>query len=148
MMISKKLKKTSYPCVIYDNTGLIISKEWNGEYTFEFGKFISCDVVEAVSYLMRKDKNNSDIWTIELDTINKNISCAMYMLSGDDEFWKNSNNNLNWLDCYTDMLNYFEKDIKKLYELKNLGDIRKQINKKFNFSVFYEYFLKKGLISN
>lgn len=143
-MISKKIKKVESPTIVYDNVGLIISKEFNGEYTFEFGKFISCDVVEAVSFLTRKSKSKSDseIWSIEIDKIvDYNLVGAMYMLSGGDEFWNNTKD-LNWLDIYPDMLVDFEDIILNAYNYKTLGEIRAYIIKNLNFSVFYEYFLK------
>lgn len=137
--------------IIFQNNIIRISKEHDGIFYYEIGSEITTDIIEAVAILIRiKNINNDLFWDLEvpnIQTLNINPENCLFWLSGGKEEWfKNDNYKLSWIDSCSFFRAKFEKDIDKIIQSsKTFKDIKNYIIKYLNLSVMYNFALSKGI---
>jgi hypothetical protein len=136
--------------VLFQNNEIIITKEFNGELTFQIGKEFTSDILEAVAILMRNSRwSNLDIWDLEIDIEKSNLNTinCLYWLSGADTFWNHPDCKVEWKVAYPMLVDEFDDKLQGISKKrKSLKEIRKSFIKHFNLDTFYEFALSKGII--
>lgn len=148
-MKRKKLILSEEKDLIFSDQKTKISKSEN-EWTFEIGKYVTNDVAEGVSLLMKNFEKNEDIWNIELDSKSIEIQpekCLFWMTGGELE-WNNLNNyKKSWRDCYLDFQQEFGLLIVDIIEKsKKLKDVKDGFEKHLNLPILYDFAIQKNLV--
>lgn len=137
--------------ILFQNNIIRVSKEHDGISYYEIGSEITVDIIEAVSILLRiKNINNDSFWDLEIPktstlTINPE-NCLFWLSGGKEEWFKNDNYKLSWIDSCSLFREFFEKDIEiMLNNSKTFKDIKNYIIKNLNISIMYDFALRKGI---
>ena len=145
--VDTKLKGSD---ILYKSEFVDISREGE-EYFFEIGSLLTNDIAEAVSILMRKIDNESEIWEIEINDVElEKITPekCLYWLSGGNEEWQNLENyNRPWSDCYLEFQEEFGMLIVNIIKKsKTLRDIKCKFTRLLNLQTLYDFALSKNMV--
>jgi hypothetical protein len=133
--------------VLFHGNEIIVTKEPNGEITFQIGKIYTSDVLEAVAILMRNSRwSDLDIWDIEVEIDEINSVHCLYWLSGGEHFWNHPECTVEWVDIYPTLIERFENKLESVRKKKTLKEIRKYFKKHFNLDTFYDFALSRSII--
>lgn len=148
MITNEQNEKQIIDNIINGDLGLSVYEE-QSQIIFRIdNKIFTDDYMEALSYLMRRNKPlNKELLNLDVSK-NENVNAinALYWLSGGDHVWDNPNLNLSWKDEFEELLEEFSDIIYECAKGNTLEDIKNNIKQKLNLDVFYEYFLKRNLI--
>ncbi len=148
-MKRKKLLTSELQTVIYNNQKLMIGKSTDS-YIFEIGNQITNDLAEGVSILMSIGESDSNIWNLEIDPQNIELTPAktLFWLSGGESEWSSgSNYKIPWCECFIDFQEEFGiLVINIVRDAKTLSDIRDGFRKHLNLPILYDFALCKEII--
>ena len=144
-LLSKELSE-----MIYVNDKVVISKD-NGEWFFEVGREITCDIGEAVVMLMRNFSWDHPIW--ETDLVNVKIENltpekSLFWLTGGYREWRTLEHyNRPWCDCYLDFQEEFGfLIINIIKKAKTMKDVRDGFVRYLSLPVLYDFAISKDFI--
>ncbi len=149
-MRKRKLEVTTNQ-VIFENNIIKISREHDGIHYYEIGSEITTDIIEAVSILIRlKNINNDTFWNLEIPKIDifdiDPEKCLFWLSGGKDEWFRNDNYKMTWMESHSLFRERFEDDIECIIRnSKTFKDIKNQITKKLNISIMYDFALSQGI---
>jgi hypothetical protein len=130
-----------------DNVKIILSDD--NSVFFEINEFITKDVAEAVSLLMRDSSSNSLIWDMGINIDYDSIvyrNCLYWLSGGDVEWIKLNNYKKPWKECYNEFEEEFTPVINSiLCKSKTLEDIKNGFIDNLNLPILYEFALEKDL---
>lgn len=148
-MKRKKLLTSELQYVLYNNQKIMIGKSTDN-YIFEIGNQITNDLAEGVSILMSIGENDPNIWNLEIDSENIELTPAktLFWLSGGESEWsENSNYKIPWCECFPDFQEEFGILVINIVKgSKTLADIRDGFRKHLNLPILYDFALHREII--
>ena len=148
-MKRKKLLTSELKYVLYNNQKIMIGRSTDN-YIFEIGNEITNDLAEGVSILMSIGENNPNIWNLEIDSKNIEITPAktlFWMSGGVSEWSSGSNYKIPWCECFIDFQEEFGILVINIVKsAKTLADIRDGFRKHLNLPILYDFALCKEII--
>lgn len=148
-MKRKKLLTSELKYVLYNNQKIMIGRSTDN-YIFEIGNEITNDLAEGVSILMSIGENNPNIWDLEIDSKNIEITPAktlFWMSGGVSEWSSGSNYKIPWCECFIDFQEEFGILVINIVKsAKTLADIRDGFRKHLNLPILYDFALCKEII--
>lgn len=148
-MKRKKLLTSELKYVLYNNQKIMIGRSTDN-YIFEIGNEITNDLAEGVSILMSIGENDPNIWNLEIDSKNIEITPAktlFWMSGGVSEWSSGSNYKIPWCECFIDFQEEFGILVINIVKsAKNLSDIRDGFRKHLNLPILYDFALCKEII--
>ena len=148
-MKRKKLLTSELKYVLYNNQKIMIGRSTDN-YIFEIGNEITNDLAEGVSILMSIGENDSNIWDLEIDSKNIEITPAktlFWMSGGVSEWSSGSNYKIPWCECFIDFQEEFGILVINIVKsAKTLADIRDGFRKHLNLPILYDFALCKEII--
>jgi hypothetical protein len=148
-MKRKKLLTSELKYVLYNNQKIMIGRSTDN-YIFEIGNEITNDLAEGVSILMSIGENDPNIWDLEIDSKNIEITPAktlFWMSGGVSEWSSGSNYKIPWCECFIDFQEEFGILVINIVKsAKTLADIRDGFRKHLNLPILYDFALCKEII--
>lgn len=148
-MKRKKLLTSELKYVLYNNQKIMIGRSTDN-YIFEIGNEITNDLAEGVSILMSIGENDPNIWNLEIDSKNIEITPAktlFWMSGGVSEWSSGSNYKIPWCECFIDFQEEFGILVINIVKsAKTLADIRDGFRKHLNLPILYDFALCKEII--
>jgi hypothetical protein len=135
--------------IIFKNNIVKITKENDEQLCFEIVNYITYDISEAVSLLIKYDLSDK-IWDIDIKVNINDIlpEKTLYWLSGGEKEWTTKEHYIkDWSDCYLDFQEQFGFIIMNiLRKSRKLRDIKKGFNKNLNLPIIYDFAISKNLV--
>ena len=121
----------------------------NQDY-YEIGGYVTNDVAEAVSLMMRRKDLDSNIWNAEFKSNQEDIDsrkCLYWLTGGDVEWIKQVNYKKSWMECDDEFVNEFDFVIRWIIKKsKTFDDVRNGFIEYLNLPTLYEFALTKNFI--
>ena len=135
--------------IIFKNNIVKITKENDEQLCFEIVNYITYDISEAVSLLIKYDLSDK-IWDIDIKVNINDIlpEKTLYWLSGGEKEWTTKEHYIkDWSDCYLDFQEQFGFIIMNiLRKSRKLRDIKQGFNKNLNLPIIYDFAISKNLV--
>jgi len=135
--------------IVFKNNIVKITKENDDQLCFEIVNYITYDISEAVSLLIKYDLSDK-IWDIDIKiNINDIVpEKTLYWLSGGEKEWTTKEHYIkDWSDCYLDFQEQFGFIIMNiLRKSRKLRDIKQGFNKNLNLPIIYDFAISRNLV--
>lgn len=145
----KRKKVEEKENIVFKNNIVKITKENDDQLCFEIVNYITYDISEAVSLLIKYDLSDK-IWDIDIKVNINDIvpEKTLYWLSGGEKEWTTKEHYIkDWSDCYLDFQEQFGFIIMNiLRKSRKLRDIKQGFNKNLNLPIIYDFAISRNLV--